>query len=91
MKVSLPFTVYGLLLKKDMRRSETIKRMMRFMKPVRLIGLLGLVSLMGGCSSDDVEETPGQQTLTLMPISSSFLEVEPIGGTVQKSRARSTN
>ena len=54
---------------------------MRFMKPVRLIGLLGLVSLMGGCSSDDVEETPGQQTLTLMPISSSFLEVEPIGGT----------
>lgn len=50
-------------------------RLIGLMRPMRLMGLIGLIGLMGGCSTD-VEETPGQQTLELVPISSSFSEVE---------------
>ena len=66
-----------------MKKMKTIMGLMRLiglMRPMRLMGLIGLIGLMGGCSTD-VEETPGQQTLELVPISSSFFEVEPIGGT----------
>ena len=63
-----------------MNEKKTImQQVMGTMRPMGLIGLVGLVGLVGGCTSEVQEGQESRQTLELVPFSSSFLEVEPMG------------
>ena len=60
-----------------MNEKKTI--MQQVMRPMGLIGLVGLVGLLSGCTSEVQEGQESRQTLELVPFSSSFFEVEPMG------------
>lgn len=67
-----------------MRRIKTIIKQMRLPfsrkgSGVGFWGLLSLMVLMGGCTSEVQEGQESRQTLELVPFSSSFFEVEPMG------------
>ena len=66
--------------KKRMNEKKTImQQVIRPMGLIGLIGLVGLLGLLGGCTSEVQEGQESRQTLELVPFSSSFFEVEPMG------------